>query len=136
MTLNNRPQVLIRCLKQVTVLLIYVSLFVTQLSCIQYCAKESRTMTLSFQALQQHHPKAGKAKVAQVRMDHKTGGQKYMLSPNKRFQPGNGILINHHYPIPDAAIVYIEPARIGHPTAYLLFAVVLARTMRGPPATA
>ncbi len=135
MTLNYRSKILVQYLKQFTVLLIYVSLFVTQLSCIQYCAKESRSMTLSFQA--QHSPaKTVKEKGQLVRLDHKAGSQKSMLSPNKRFHPGNGILVDHQYFIPDATIVYNEPARIGHPTAYLLFAVVLARSMRGPPVTA
>ncbi len=77
----------------------------------------------------------GKALVLS-RHDGGASPHKCVFRPNKRFQPECMTLPGRQYTISPEAIVYTEPARIGHPTTYLLFNVVLAHTMRGPPVVA
>lgn len=76
-------------------------------------------------------------KVASIQLTTKHSNKhKFFTHINKRFQPESYVLPVNDFYISELSESYIDQHKIGHPTTYLLFSVIIARTLRGPPALA
>jgi hypothetical protein len=64
------------------------------------------------------------------------GNQKVSLRFSKRFQFPSFILPAPAFLSERGGEMYVEQHKIGQPTTYLLFSVILAQSLRGPPLAA
>lgn len=129
----DKKQTIQLFLKKVTVLCLYALLFIAHLLPDFFISKinnSAHPLQLKQSSVSNH------LSFAHLKQTNKDTAQKPTIRLNKRFQPETGIIPINTYTLSVPDERYTDLTKIGQPTEYLLFALILAQSLRGPPVVA